>query len=133
MLSATLLDGSSLDLPSPLQDAGGASEVDVSGSDVVQALVIAAVIAVVDEVGDGALEVSGQVVVFEQDAALEREVPSLDLALGHRVIGLAARVPHAMRLEPFGQIVGNVQRARVACAARRGLFGSPGRISVGSK
>jgi hypothetical protein len=41
--------------------------------------VIAAVIVVVDEVGDGAFEVTGQVVGFKQDAALEREVPSLDI------------------------------------------------------
>ena len=65
MLSATVLDGLSLYLSSPLQDASTSPEVDVSRRDVVQALVIAAVNVVVDEVGDGAPEVSGQIVGFE--------------------------------------------------------------------
>ena len=39
-----------------------------------------------DEVRDGAFKVAGQVVIFEQKAALEREVPSLGFTLGHRMI-----------------------------------------------
>ena len=35
-------------------------------------------------------------------------MPSFDLALGHRVIGLSARVPHAVFVEPFGKIAGDV-------------------------
>ena len=42
---------------------------------------IAAVIVVVDEVGNGSLEVAGQIVVFKQDPAFQREVPPLDLTL----------------------------------------------------
>jgi len=44
VLSATLLDGSPLDLSSPLQDAIAAAAVDIGRCQVVQALVIAAVI-----------------------------------------------------------------------------------------
>ena len=72
VLSASLLDGSTLDLLAPFQDVSAAPEVDVGGRQVVQVLVIAAVIVVVDEAGDGALEVTGQVVVFEQDGCGER-------------------------------------------------------------
>ncbi len=78
---------------------------------------VAAVIVVLDEVGDGAFEIAGQVVVFEQDAALQRVVPALDLALGHRVIGLAAGMLHALVVEPFGKIARDVGRAIVARAA----------------
>jgi len=63
VLSASLLDGSTLDLLAPFQDVSAAPAVDVGGRQVVQVLVIAAVIVVVDEAGDGALEVTGQVVV----------------------------------------------------------------------
>jgi hypothetical protein len=54
VLSASLLDGSALDLLAPFQDVSAAPEVDVGVR--VQVLVIAAVIVVVDEVGDGSLE-----------------------------------------------------------------------------
>jgi imidazoleglycerol phosphate dehydratase HisB len=50
VLSTTLLDGAALDVLSPLEDALASAEVDVSGREVVQALVIAAVIVVLDEV-----------------------------------------------------------------------------------
>jgi hypothetical protein len=60
VLSATLLEGSSLYLSSPLQDASAVSEVDVSRGEIVQALVIAAMIVALDEVGDGALQVAGE-------------------------------------------------------------------------
>ena len=42
----TLLDGPALNLLPPFEDVGTAPEVDVSGSEVVQALVIAAVTAI---------------------------------------------------------------------------------------
>ena len=73
MLSAALLDGSSLDLSSPFQDTSGASEVDVSRGQIVQALVIASMIVMIDEVGDGAFEIARKEVVLEQDSAFERK------------------------------------------------------------
>jgi hypothetical protein len=53
------------------KDALASSEVDVSGREVVQALVIAAMSVVLDEVGDSPFEVAGQEVVFEQDSAFQ--------------------------------------------------------------
>jgi hypothetical protein len=44
--------------------------------------VVAPVIVVIDEATDVRFEVTRQVVVFEQDAVLERLMPTLDLALG---------------------------------------------------
>ena len=101
-----------------VQNALSASEVDVCRREVVEALVVAAMIVVVDEVGDGAFEIAGQVVVLEQDSAFQCEMPTLDLALGHGVIGLAAGVRHALVIEPFGQFVGDIGRAVVAEQAR---------------
>ena len=46
------------------------------------ALMVAAVIVVLDEGSDLGLEIAGQVVVLEQDAVLQGLVPALDLALG---------------------------------------------------
>src|SRR5579863_1831893 len=59
VLSAPLLDGPPLDLFAPLQDPLASPEVDVSWRQIVQALVIAAEIVVVDEVGDGLFEITG--------------------------------------------------------------------------
>jgi hypothetical protein len=56
VLSATVLNGLSHDFLSPLQDASGSNEVDIGGREIVRALVITAMIVVVDEAGDSALK-----------------------------------------------------------------------------
>ena len=66
------------------EDALGPPKIDVSRREIVQALVIADMVVVLDEVRDLAFESARQVVMFEQDAVLERPVPALDLALGLR-------------------------------------------------
>jgi hypothetical protein len=43
---------------------------------------VATVVVVVDEGGDGGLKFALEVVVFEQDAVLQGLVPALDFALG---------------------------------------------------
>ncbi len=108
MLSASLFDGAPLDVITSFEDARSSSEVDVSWGEVVQAFVVAAVIVVVDEGRYGTFEITGQVVVLKQDAALQREVPALDLSLGHRMIGLSARMAHALVVEPLGKLARNV-------------------------
>ena len=72
-----------------------APEVDVGGRHVAEALVVAPVIVVLDERRDLAFEVSGQEVVLQQDAVLQRLVPALDLALGLRMERGAANMAHA--------------------------------------
>ena len=67
-------------------------EVDVGGGAIIDALVVAAVVVVGDECRDLGFEIAGQEVIFQQDAVLEGLVPTLDLALGHRMIGRAAEV-----------------------------------------
>jgi len=66
-----LLDGLAFDLLSSLQNTRAFAEVDVGWREIVQALVIAPMIVVLDEVGNGALQITGKIVVFEQDSAFQ--------------------------------------------------------------
>lgn len=96
MKQAALFDGFAFD-PFPFQrDDVAAPEVDVGRGEIVEALVVAAVVVVIDERRDLLLEITRQEVVFEQDTVLQRLVPSLDLALGLRMAGRPARMFHAL-------------------------------------
>ena len=72
MQQAAVGEGLSFDPFALKEDRLTATEVDVSRGEIAQALMSA-----------------GVVVVLEQDAVLEREVPALDLALRLRVAGRA--------------------------------------------
>ena len=69
------------------QDGLSASEVNVSGRQVGDALVVSQVVVVGDKVTDLVLEIARQVVFLEQDAVPERWVPALNFALGLRMLG----------------------------------------------
>ena len=97
-----------------LDDGCGSAEVGVCRGDVVEALVVAAVVVVLDEGRDLALEVTGQEVVLEQDPVLEGLVPALDLALGLGMQRGAVDMAHALRLDPFGQLASDVAGTIVA-------------------
>ena len=84
VLQAPMFDGLSLDPFALFDDGRCPAEVGVGGRHVVQALVVALVVVVLDEGLDLGLEVAGQEVVFQQDAVLQGLVPALDLALGLR-------------------------------------------------
>ena len=71
MLQATVGNGLSLDPFSFGQDGWTASEVDVGRGEIVERFVIASMIVVVDEAFDGMLEMARQIVVLEQDTALQ--------------------------------------------------------------
>ena len=68
MVQAPQFDGLSLDPLSLQQNGLAAPEVDVGGREIVEALVIASMIVVLDEGCDLGLEIAWQKVVFEQDA-----------------------------------------------------------------
>ena len=82
MLQAPMFDGLSLDPFALFDDGAGPAEVGIGRRHIVQALVVALVVVVLDERFDLTLQVARQEVVFEQDAVLEGLVPALDLALG---------------------------------------------------
>ena len=52
---------------------------------------VSPLVVVADEVFDLPLEITGQIVVLEQDAVLERLMPALDLGLRLRMIGRTSR------------------------------------------
>jgi hypothetical protein len=79
MLQATIGDCLSFDPFAFEEDGLRPSEVDVSRSKIVEALVVAGTVVVGHEGGDLAFEIAGEVVVLKQDAVLERLMPTLEL------------------------------------------------------
>ena len=71
MLQAPMFEGLALDAGSAAQDVGGPAEVGVGGGHVIEALVVAGVVVVLDEGADLGFQVAGQVVIFQQNAVLE--------------------------------------------------------------
>ena len=108
VLQATVGNGVPFDPLSFGQDRRAAPAVDVGRRKIVDALVVSAVVVVVDESGNLRFEIAGQEVIFQQDAVLEGLMPALDLALGHWVIGRAAKVFDIAVVKPFGQVARNV-------------------------
>src|SRR5271170_3785381 len=84
------------------QNCRTSAAVGVGRGEVVDALVVSAVVVVGDERRDLGFEVAGQEVVFQQDAVLEGLVPALDLALGHRMIGKRSLPPTLRRMTGMG-------------------------------
>src|SRR5690606_41219077 len=82
VLQAPMLDGLAFDPFALFDDGCSPAEVGVGGRHVVEALMVAPVVVMLDEGADLGLEVAGQEVVFEQDAVLHGLVPALDLSLG---------------------------------------------------
>ncbi len=103
MLQASLLDRLVLDPFAFGEDGLPAAEVDVGGREIIDALVIAGMVVMLDEGRDLPLEVVGQIVILEQDAVLQGLVPALDLALCLGMVGRAADVLHALAVEPGGE------------------------------
>ena len=101
MLQAAILDCLFLDLFPFSENVFVTSEVDVCRSDVVQALVIAVVVVVIDEDSDLLFQIAWQVVVFQKNAVLHGLVPAFDLALRLRMEWSATNVLHLLLLHPF--------------------------------
>src|SRR5690606_31593751 len=102
-------------------DGIGPAEVGVGGRHVVQALVVTSVVIMLDEGFDLGLKVTGQEVIFEQDAILEGLMPALDLALGLGMHRSAAHMAHFPGLDIFRHhprcSSGHYPTAAEACAA----------------
>ena len=118
MKQASRFDGLLFDPFLLLQDGLTAPEVDVGGCEVLQALVIAPLIVMLDEGIDLLSEIAGQKVVFQQDAVFQGLVPALDLALGLRMIRGTAYMIHLTVFQPVGQFSRDVTGAVVGEQAR---------------
>ena len=114
MLQAALLDCLFLDRFPFSENVFVTPEVDVRGSDVVQALVIAVIVVVIDKDTNLLLQVAWQVVVFQENTVLHGLVPSFDLTLSLRMEWSAANVFHFLLFHPFSQIGRDVARAIIA-------------------
>ena len=84
MLQAPMFDSLPFDPFTLFDDGFSPSEVGIGGRHIVEALVVAPVIIVLNERLDLGLEVTGQEVVFQQDAVFQGLAPALNLALGLR-------------------------------------------------
>ena len=100
MFQAALLDCPFLD-PFPFSENGSASEVDICVCDVFQALVVTLIVVILDECADLAFEITGEVVVLQQNSVLHSLMPAFDLALGLRVGWRAADMLHTLPFQPF--------------------------------
>ena len=80
-MEAALTDCQCLDLSSLPQNGFVAPKVDVGERDVVQALVVALVIAILDDDPDLAFEIAWEVMVFQQQTVFHRLVPTFDFSL----------------------------------------------------
>ena len=68
------------------------------------ALVVAAVVVVGHKGLDLGFQIAREVVVLQQNAVLQRLVPTLDFALGHWVVWSPTDVAHVVALQPFRQV-----------------------------
>ena len=86
------------------------AEIDISGREVAQALVITAMIVVLDESLDLSFEGARQIVVLQQDPVLQGLMPSLDLALGLGMVRRTTDMLHVSIIKPIGQVARDVAR-----------------------
>lgn len=77
MLQAAVCDGDALDALTFCEDCFSSPEVDIGRSEIVDALVIADMVIVRDEGVDLPFEITGQVIVVEQNAILRGLVPTV--------------------------------------------------------
>jgi hypothetical protein len=108
MFQAGLVDGLFLDLFPFSYDCFVSPKVDDSGRDVVHALVVALVVVIIYKGPNLVLEITGQIVVLEQDTVLHRLVPALDFSLGLWMEWRATDVLHVLLVQPFSQIARDV-------------------------
>jgi hypothetical protein len=113
MLQAALFDGVAFDPFSFQQNGVAAPEVDVGWCQIADIFVISAMVAMIDDGCDLRLKVLQELVVFQQDAVLERLVPRLDLALGLGMARLAVHLLDGSLFEPIAEIGGDAARSVV--------------------
>ncbi len=110
MVQAAFFDGISFDPFAFEQDCLPASEVDISRGEIVEALVVSAMIVMLNESGDLSLEILLEELVFEQDAVLERLVPAFDSPLRLRMARSAMDLADLIFLSPFTKVGSDVTR-----------------------
>ena len=118
MLQVPILECLSFDPFSSFDNGRSPAEVGIGRRHVVEALVMALIIVMLDEGLDLLLKITGQEVVLQQDAILQGLMPALDLALSLRMERRTAHVAHPVGLDVFGQFACDVARAIITEQAR---------------
>ena len=113
MEQASLVDGSSFDTLAFEQDGFSSAEIDIRRRQIIDALVITPMIVVLDEGFDMRFEIAGQIIILQQDLVFECLMPALDFTLRLGMAWRAADVIDVSRIEPFGQIGGDIAGAVV--------------------
>jgi hypothetical protein len=85
MMLASGFDGAVSDRFTLEEDGLTTTEVNIGWCQIGDAFMVAQMFVVADVVSDFLFEITGQVIVFEQDAVLEGLVPTLDLAMDLRM------------------------------------------------
>ncbi len=114
MVQAAILDGQFLDLFPPFDNGSVTPEVGVGRCDVIDALVVAVVIVMIDEDANLVFKVTRQEIVFQQDLVLEGLMPALDLTLGLRVVGSPSNMVHSVIVGPVRQVAGDIRLTVIA-------------------
>ena len=81
MVQVAIFDGAFFDAFSPFYDGRGAPEVNVCRGNVTETFMVALMIIMLNEGADLVFQMPRQIIVLQQDAVLERLVPTLYLAL----------------------------------------------------
>lgn len=108
-----MVDGSSFDALAFEQDGLPSAKIDIGRREIVDALVIAAVIVMLDEGLDVGLEIAGQIIILKQDLVFQRLMPALDFALRLGMAGRAADVINVSFSQPLGEVFGDIAGAVV--------------------
>lgn len=98
-----------LDALTLCEDALGSPEVDIGRGQIVETLMVAGVIVMLDERAYLPFKIAGQVGVVEQDAVLQGLMSALDLPLCLRMRRRTPHMLHGLLLAPFGQITRDVR------------------------
>ena len=114
MLQAPIFDSLSFDPFALLDDGFCPAEVGVGGRYVVQALVIALMVVMLDERFDLLFKVAGQEVILQKDAVLECLMPAFDLSLCLRMHRCAAHMAHLVGFDIFRQFTRDIAGTIVA-------------------
>ena len=118
MQSSSQFDGLVLDVFPPREDGLTPAAINIGGGQVAKTFMVAPRVVVADELGQARFELSRQIAVLEQDLVLHGAMVALDLALGHRMIGLATGMRHAVLRKPRTELGGEVGGPIIAQQAR---------------
>ena len=104
MRHASCMECGFFDPSSVFEDVLVAPEEHIGRCHIAEALVISGVVVGVHKGLDLGLQITGEIVVFQQHPVLQSLMPPFDLSLGLRVVGRTSDVFDAPVTEPFGQI-----------------------------